>query len=96
MHTDSPCINGEEFGGRLFMKMRELRKLLKGLGCRVIQNKKGHCEENAHIERSHRTDDDEFYISGIDELNSRNEFYNEAFKYIYCYNCVREHSSLND
>jgi len=88
--------NGEEFGGKSFMKMKELRKLLKGLGCRVIQNRKGHCEENAHVERSHRTDDDEFYIPRIDKINNRDEFYNESFQYIYYYNCVREHSSLDD
>jgi len=57
--------NGEEFGGKSWMKVRELRKLISGFGCRLIQNHKGHCEENAHLERSHRTDDEEFYIPRV-------------------------------
>jgi len=56
--------NGEEFGGKSWLKIRELRKLISGFGRRLIQNHKGHCEENVHLERSHRTDDDEFYIPG--------------------------------
>jgi len=86
--------HGEEFGGRSWMKLRELRKLLKGLGCRVIQNHKGHCEENAHVERSHRTDDDEFYIPRALHINSEHDLLDEAMGYIYYYNNVREHSSL--
>jgi len=46
--------HGEEFGGKSWLKVQEL--------CRLIQNRKGHLEENAHLERSHRTDDEEFYI----------------------------------
>ena len=86
--------HGEEFGGRSWMKLRELRKLLKGFGCRVIQNHKGHCEENAHVERSHRTDDDEFYIPRALHINSEHDLLDEAMGYIYYYNNVREHSSL--
>jgi transposase len=32
--------NGEEFGGRSWVKIKELRKLLSGFGCRVIQNER--------------------------------------------------------
>jgi len=87
--------NGEEFGGKSWMKVRELRKLISGFGCRLIQNHKGHCEENAHLERSHRTDDDEFYIPRALEIKSEAALLNEAMGYIYYYNNVREHSSLN-
>ena len=87
--------NGEEFGGKSWMKVRELRKLIGGFGCRLIQNHKGHCEENAHLERSHRTDDDEFYIPQALAIKSETGLLNEAMGYIYYYNNVREHSSLN-
>jgi transposase len=30
--------NGEEFGGKSWMKIRDLRKLISGFGCRLIQN----------------------------------------------------------
>jgi hypothetical protein len=52
--------NGEEFGGKSWMKIKELRKLISGFGCR-----------------------------------SEADLLNEAMGYIYHYNNVREHSSLN-
>jgi transposase-like protein len=87
--------HGEEFGGKSWFKLTELRKLLRGLGCRVIQNHKGHCEENAHVERSHRTDDDEFYVPRASHIRSEQDLLAEALGYIYYYNNVREHSSLD-
>ena len=87
--------NGEEFGGKSWMKVMELRKLIGGFGCRLIQNHKGHCEENAHLERSHRTDDDEFYIPRVMKIRSEAELLDEAMGYIYYYDNVREHSALN-
>ena len=77
------------------MKVRELRKLISGFGCRLIQNHKGHCEENAHLERSHRTDDDEFYIPRAMRIKSDVDLLDEALGYIYYYNNLREHSSLD-
>ena len=48
------------------------------------------------MERSHRTDDDEFYIPRVLEIKSNEDLLKEAFNYIYYYNNIREHSSLND
>jgi transposase len=87
--------HGEEFGGQSWLKVTELRKLIKGFGCRLIQNHKGHCEENAHVERSHRTDDDEFYIPRALHINGEQDLLDEGLGYIYYYNNVREHSSLD-
>ena len=78
------------------MKIKELRKLIAGFNCKLIQNHKGHPEENAHLERSHRTDDDEFYIPRVLRLKKDTDLLDEALGYIYYYNNVREHSSLND
>jgi putative transposase len=86
--------HGNEFGGDCWWKIVELRQVLKGFGCRIIQNTKKHPEENAHLERSHRTDDEEFYMPRIHTINSNQEFYKEAFNYMYYYNSVRKHSSL--
>ena len=77
------------------MKVKELRKLIAGFGCRLIQNHKGHCEENAHLERSHRTDDEEFYIPRIFKIRCEDDLLDESMGYIYYYNNVREHSALN-
>lgn len=87
--------NGEEFGGKSWMKVKELRKLIAGFGCRLIQNHKGHCEENAHLERSHRTDDEEFYIPRTFKFRCDNDLLDEAMGYMYYYNNLREHSALN-
>ena len=87
--------NGEEFGGKSWFKVKQLRKLLSGFGCRLIQNHKGHPEENAHLERSHRTDDDEFYKLRALTFHSVDHLLDEATGYIYYYNNVREHSSLD-
>ena len=86
--------HGEEFGGKSWFKIVELRKLISGFGCRLIQNRIKHPEENAHLERSHRTDDDEFYIPRILSIKNKQEFYKESLNYLYYYNCVRKHSSL--
>jgi transposase len=88
--------NGEEFGGKSWMKVKELRKLISGFGCRLIQNHKGHPEENAHLERSHRTDDEEFYIPRVLKVKSEAGLLDEALAYLYYYNNVREHSSLGN
>jgi transposase len=87
--------NGEEFGGKSWMKIRDLRKLISGFGCRLVQNHKGHPEENAHLERSHRTDDDEFYRLRALQFHSEKHLLEEALHFIYYYNNVREHSSLD-
>jgi transposase len=87
--------NGEEFGGKSWVKIRDLRKLISGFGCRLIQNRKGHPEENAHLERSHRTDDDEFYRLRTLHFHCEHDLLEEALGYIYYYNNVREHSSLD-
>jgi len=88
--------NGEEFGGKSWLKVVELRKLIKGFNCELIQNHKGHPEENSQLERSHRTDDDEFYRLRVDRIKSEDDLCDEALNYIYYYNNLREHSSLND
>jgi len=86
--------HGEEFGGQSWLKVQELRKLIAGFGCKLVQNHKGHPEENAHLERSHRTDDEEFYIPRTFALTSEEKLLEEATGYLYYYNTLREHSSL--
>ena len=74
--------NGEEFGGKNWIKVRDLRKLIDGFDWRLIQNHKGHCEKNAHLERSHRTDDEECYIPRVLQLRSEKDLLNETLGYI--------------
>jgi len=87
--------HGEEFGGKSWFKVQELRKLIAGFGCKLVQNHKGHPEENAHLERSHRTDDQEFYLPRVMAITSTHQLLDEALGYIYYYNNLREHSALD-
>ena len=87
--------NGEELGGKSWLKILELRKLLGGFGCKLVQNHKATPSENAHVERSHRTDDDEFYCLRTQLINSEEDLCEEGLKYLYYYNNLRRHSSLN-
>ncbi|OGK19839.1 hypothetical protein A3C23_04000 [Candidatus Roizmanbacteria bacterium RIFCSPHIGHO2_02_FULL_37_13b] len=87
--------HGVEFGGDCWWKIADLKKLLSGFGCKLIQNHKKCPQENAHLERSHRTDDDEFYIPRILSITTRKEFFTEAMNYIYYYNNIRKHASLD-
>jgi hypothetical protein len=79
--------NGEEFGGKSWMKIKELRQLISGFGCRLIQNHKGSFQR--------KDDDEEFYIPRALHINSEADLLNKAMGYIYYHNNVREHSSLN-
>jgi transposase len=97
-HVEVPIVftvdRGEEFGGQSWLKLIELRKLLSGFGCSIIQNHPASPQENAHVERSHRTDDEEFYIPRLLSIHSQKDFFSEAMNYLYYYNTVRKHSSL--
>lgn len=86
--------HGTEFGGDCWYKVAELKRLLRDFGVRLIQNHKASPQENAHLERSHRTDDEEFYMPRIKHIEDNTQFYEEAFNYLYYYNCVRSHSGL--
>lgn len=86
--------NGQEFGGTSWLKIKELRTFLSGFGCKLIQNHKGHPEENAHLERSHRTDDDEFYCIRSELIKSEEDLCEEGTKFMYYYNNLRKHSGI--
>lgn len=84
--------HGEEFGGKSRQKIVDLRKLLKSLGATVHQNHKGHSEENGFVERSHRTDDEEFYIPRLATITTNNQFFTEALNWQWYYNTKRDHT----
>ena len=48
------------------------------------------------MERSRLTDDQEFYIPRVLSFHSEHDLLHKAMGYIYYYNNLREHSSLND
>ena len=89
---------GEEFGGKSRQKITDLRKLLKPLGATIHQNHKGRSEENAFVERSHRTDDEEFYVPRLTTIKNNGQFFLEALNWVWYYNTKRGHTGdgMND
>ena len=89
---------GEEFGGKSRQKITDLRKLLKPLGATIHQNHKGQSQENGFVERSHRTDDEEFYIPRLQTIKTKDRFFLEALNWIWYYNTRRGHTGegMND
>ena len=76
--------NGSEF------KNEEVQKYLDEKRIKYAYIHKGRPQENAYVERSHRTDEEEFYSMGnlvenIDELNKR------LTNHCYTYNYIRPH-----
>ncbi len=89
---------GEEFGGKSRQKIIDLQKLLKPLGATIHQNHKGRSEENGFVERSHRTDDEEFYIPRLQTIKNNDTFFTEALTWEWYYNTKRDHTGegMND
>jgi len=83
---------GEEFGGKSRQKITDLRKLLKPLGATIHQNHKGQSQENGFVERSHRTDDEEFYVPRLSTIKNQNQFFLEALNWQWYYNTKRGHT----
>ena len=75
--------NGGKFNGNSWVKVSELRKLIGGVACRMIQNHKGHC-----------TNDDKFYIPRVMKGKSEAELLDGAMGYIYYYDNMMEHYAL--
>ncbi|MBP8591523.1 C39 family peptidase [Candidatus Shapirobacteria bacterium] len=75
----------------MWLKVKELRRLIAGLGFRLIQNCKSHPEENAHLKRSPRADDGEFSIPRILKI----KILEETLSYLYYDNNIREYSALD-
>ncbi len=87
--------NGEEFGGKSVDKLEYLNRVIfKPLGARVIHIPKGRKEYNAFVERSHQTDDNEFYIPQIELCKDLKEFLYRGLRWEWFYNIKRFHSGI--
>jgi len=83
---------GEEFGGKSPRKLAELqREVFDPLDVLRTHIRKGHSEDNAYVERSDRTDDEEFYIPWLGQCARTENFLYRAFHYLYTYNVARPH-----
>ena len=87
--------NGEEFGGKSVDKLEYLnKKVFAPLNSELLHIPKGKKEYQAFVERSHQTDDNEFYIPQIERCADLKEFYFRALRWEFMYNTKRHHSTL--
>ena len=87
--------NGSEFGGVSVDKIEYLnRTIFAPLYAKLIHIPKGKKEFNAYVERSHGTDDNEFYIPQLERAQDLKEFMFRALRWEWFYNTNRTHSAL--
>ncbi len=91
IQTDS----GDEFGGDDGKKISWMNQLLAHLGAELTRIHKGRKEENGHVERSHKTDDEELYIPFGLEIKDIKSLFLIAYSWIRYYNTKREHAGDN-
>ncbi|ACX52299.1 Integrase catalytic region [Ammonifex degensii KC4] len=84
--------NGSEFGGPPNSRKRKLMSLIfSRLDCQLLNIPAGRKEANGYVERSHRTDDEEFYIPYLAGIRSQKDFLISAQRWILYYNYQRPH-----
>lgn len=83
---------GQEFGGDNPEQVAALSaKFLEPLNAQLARYPKGRKGYNGRVERSHRTDDEEFYRPYLLNIHSVQEFLAYAHKWTYFYNALRPH-----
>ena len=83
---------GEEFGGDNPEKLRKLNeKYYRPYRAVLGRAPKGRHGYQGRVERSHRTDDEEFYIPLLLSIKNENELLRYARKWLYWYNVKRPH-----
>ena len=83
---------GEEFGGKSPKKLASLdRRIFKPLGATLHRIRKGRTTDNAIVERSHRSDDEEFYAPLLTRYPNTDSFLLAAFRWQCRWNLRRRH-----
>jgi hypothetical protein len=84
---------GEEWGGSNPDKIARLEaEFLRPLGAQLGRIPLGRKAYNGRVERSHRTDDEEFYLPCVLSLDTVEAFLDAGLGWLYYYNYERVHS----
>jgi len=75
---------------------RNLKDIFEPLGVTRGVIRKGHPEDNAFVERSHRTDDEEFYIPYLTTIKNEDDLLKRALWWQNMYNLHRPHQGIDD
>jgi len=82
---------GEEYGGKSQRKLAMMNKVLAEFDAELTRIQKGKKEQNGYVERSHRTDDEEFYIPYGSEIKDAGTQFAFAYSWLRYYNTLRSH-----
>jgi len=83
---------GEEFGGKSPRKLASLdRRIFAPLDAALLRIRKGRTTDNAIVERSHRSDDEEFYAPKLARYPNTDSFLLGAFRWQCHFNLRRPH-----
>jgi len=83
---------GQEFGGdNPDQVVRLSQQFLQPLGGQLTRYPKGRKGYNGRVERSHRTDDEEFYRPYLLNIGNIQEFLTYSQRWTYFYNALRPH-----
>jgi transposase len=92
-HVAWQTDRGEEFGGSNPAMLAKLQqRYFRPLNARLVKIPKGRKEYNGRVERSHRTDDEEFYAPLILSIHNEDDFLRQATAWVHYYNVHRPHS----
>ena len=89
--------NGVEFGGKASGRKRKVMQafIFDRLGVSLLNIPPGQKQANAYVERSHRTDDEEFYAIDLSKATSHTSFMQMAQAWICAYNYKRPHFGVD-
>jgi putative transposase len=93
-YTDDIVVqtdNGSEYGGWTTEKLIDLNQDLKPFNTTLIHIPKAQKQKQGHVERSHRTDDEELYIPYLTSVDNTKDFLVLTQKWLWYYNNKRNH-----
>ena len=86
---------GSEWGGESLQQIERLNKrFFRPLGAELVRFPLGRKGYNGRVERSHRTDDEEFYLPLLLTLRDERELVKRAAQWVYYYNVERAHTGV--
>ncbi len=91
-HVSHQTDWGEEFGGKSPKKLAALdRRIFQPLGASLLRIRKGRTTDNAIVERSHRSDDEENYAPLLTRYPNTDAFLTGSFRWQCRWNLRRPH-----
>ena len=83
---------GVEFGGPSVVTWNKMQKeIFEPRNSEMLKIRKRRWTDNAYVERTHRTDDEEFYIPKLLEISTIEDLFKWSYGYVVHFNTKRPH-----